>query len=64
MAIKKVWIEEGCTSCGMCEDLCPNVFEMQDEAVVKDGVDFESNEEGIKDAAESCPVEIIKYEEE
>ena len=63
MAIKKVWIEEGCTSCGLCEDLCPNVFEVLDEAVVKDGADFEQNEECIKDAAESCPVEIIKFEE-
>lgn len=63
MAIKKVWIEEGCISCGMCEDLCPNVFEMQDEAVVKDGADFDQDEKGIKDAAESCPIEIIKYEE-
>lgn len=63
MAIKKVWIEEGCTVCGMCEELCPEVFEMEDEAVVKDGADFESNEAGIKDAAESCPVEIIKFEE-
>ena len=63
MAIKKVWIEEGCTSCGMCEEICPNVFEMPDEAIVKDGADFEENEEGIKEAAESCPVEIIKYEE-
>lgn len=64
MAIKKVWIEEGCTVCGMCEDLCPEVFEVDDEAIVKDGADFKNNEEGVKDAAESCPVEIIKYEEE
>ena len=64
MAIKKVWIEEGCTSCGMCEEICPNVFEMPDEAVVKDGADFEANEDDIKEAADSCPVEIIKYEEE
>lgn len=64
MAIKKVWIEEGCTVCGMCEDLCPEVFEVDDEAIVKDGADLENNEGGIKDAAESCPVEIIKYEEE
>lgn len=63
MAIKKIWIEEGCTVCGLCEELCPEVFEVDDEAVVKDGADFESNEEGIKDAADSCPVEIIKYEE-
>ena len=63
MAIKKVWIEEGCTSCGMCEDICPNVFEMPDEAEVKNDANFEENEDCIKEAAESCPVEVIKYEE-
>ncbi len=63
MAIKKVWIEEGCTVCGLCEELCPEVFEVDDEAVVKDGADIENNEEGIKEAAENCPVEIIKFEE-
>ena len=63
MTIKKVWIEEGCTVCGLCEELCPEVFEVLDEAVVKDRADFENNEEGIKDAAENCPVEIIKFEE-
>ena len=63
MAIKKVWIEEGCTSCGMCEEICPNVFEMPDEAEVKAGAAFSANEDCIKEAAESCPMEIIKYEE-
>ncbi len=63
MAIKKVWIEEGCTSCGMCESICPDIFEMPDEAVVQNDVNFEENEDIIKEAAESCPVEIIKYEE-
>ncbi|NDP22563.1 MAG: ferredoxin [Paludibacter sp.] len=63
MAIKKVWIEEGCIVCGLCEELCPGVFEVGDKAVVKDGAEFEKNEAGIKNATESCPVEIIKYEE-
>ncbi|MDZ7738113.1 MAG: ferredoxin [Bacteroidales bacterium] len=62
MAIKKVWIEEGCTSCGLCEDICPEVFEMEDEAVVKSDADFEANEDCITEAAESCPVDVIKYE--
>jgi ferredoxin len=61
MAIKKVWIEEGCTACGLCADICPEVFEMDDEALVKQGADL-TKEAGIKEAAESCPVEIIKYE--
>lgn len=64
MTIKKVWIEEGCTSCGMCESLCPDVFEMPDEAQVIEGADFEANEDCIKESAESCPVEVIKFEEE
>ncbi|MBN2610732.1 MAG: ferredoxin [Bacteroidales bacterium] len=63
MAIKKVWIEEGCTACGLCSDLCPDVFEMDDEAIVKNGADFAANEDCIKEAVESCPVEVIKYEE-
>jgi ferredoxin len=62
MAISKVWIEEGCTTCGLCEDTCPEVFEVQDVAVVKDGVDFSTYEDQIQEAAESCPVEVIKYE--
>lgn len=63
MSITKVWIEEGCTSCAMCEDLCPDVFEMPDEAVVKEGADFEANDDCIREAAESCPVEVIQFEE-
>ena len=62
MAIKKVWIEEGCTACGLCESICPEVFVVEDEAKVIDGVDFSQHEDGIIDAAESCPVEVIKYE--
>lgn len=62
MAIKKVWIEDGCTSCGLCEETCPEVFEMPDEARVKEGVDFSAYEDCMKEAAEDCPAEVIKYE--
>jgi len=63
MAIKKVWIEEGCTGCGLSEAICPEVFKMDDEAFVLDGVNFSDYEAQIKEAAESCPVEVIKYSE-
>lgn len=62
MAISKVWIEEGCTSCALCSDICPEVFEMDDEAQVIEGADYSAHEEQIKEAAEDCPVEVIKYE--
>lgn len=62
MAIKKVWIEEGCTVCGLCEEICPDVFSIEDEAVVNEDADFSKFEDEIKEAAESCPVEVIKFE--
>ena len=62
MAIKKVWIEEGCTACGLCESICPEVFVVEDEATISEGPDFGPHEDEISEAAESCPVEVIKYE--
>ena len=63
MAIKKVWIEEGCSACGLCEEICPEVFKLEDVAIVIGGVNFSDYEDKIKEAAESCPVEVIKYSE-
>lgn len=62
MAINKVWIEEGCTACGLCEELCPEVFTVDDEATVKEGVDYSDFEDQIVEAAENCPVEVIQHE--
>lgn len=62
MAIKRVWIEDGCIACRLSETICPEVFEVDDEAHVKSGVDFSQYELQIMEAAESCPVEVIKYE--
>lgn len=62
MAITKVWIEDGCTSCGLCEDECPDVFVIDDVAEIKENINPAEFEEGIKEAAESCPVEVIKFE--
>ena len=63
--ITRVWIDEGCTQCGLCEETCPDVFEMSDDAAeVKDDADLQANEEAIKEAAENCPVEVIQFEEE
>jgi ferredoxin len=62
MAITKVWVEDGCTACGLCSDICPEVFELKDVSTVIEGVDFSKYEAGIKEAAENCPVEVIKYE--
>jgi ferredoxin len=64
MAITKVWIEDGCTACGLCIDICPEVFELPDDiAIVNESADFSEHEDEIKDAADGCPVEVIHFEE-
>ena len=68
MPIKKVWIEEGCISCNLCEDLCPEVFEVPagETCHVKPDAapQYAELDAKIKEAAESCPVEVIKLQEE
>ena len=67
MSITKVWIEDGCISCGMSSATCPEVFEIPDDDdsnIVKENVDFSQFEEEIKEAADGCPVDVIKYEEQ
>ncbi len=61
--VKKVSIEPGCTTCGLCEFLAPEVFEVTDISHVKKNGCFESNAQVIKDAAERCPVQVITYQE-
>ena len=64
MGITRVWIEEGCISCGMSEGNCPEVFKVKDVgATVMEGVNYSGLEEKIKDAANACPVQVIMYDE-
>lgn len=66
MAIKKVWVEDGCTTCHLCESTAPDIFETGDTTtIVKPGAEalFASQEAAIKDAAAGCPVEVIKFQE-
>ena len=59
--MKKVSIEPGCTTCGLCEFLAPEVFEVTDISHVKQNACFKRNREAIKEAAERCPVQVISY---
>jgi len=68
MPIRRIWIDEGCISCNLCEDLAPDVFEVPvgDDCTVKKGyaerlVD-EAVVEQVEEAAESCPTEVIMLE--
>ncbi len=61
--IKKITIEPGCISCGLCAFTAPEVFEVTDVSHVKQGANTMRNETVIKQAAEQCPVRVISYEE-
>jgi ferredoxin len=68
MVIKRIWIDEGCIACNLCEDLSPKVFEVppgEDCTVVKGyQKHLETEDESIREAVDSCPTEVIKLEEE
>lgn len=54
-----------CAGCGICVDVCPEVFEMDgDVAIAKvDKVPAEA-EDTCQDAVQQCPVEAIKITED
>jgi len=66
MAITRVWIEEGCISCGLSENNCPEVFKVKPgefSQVIKEE-NYAGLESKIKDAANACPVQVIMYDED
>ncbi len=69
--VTKVWIEPGCIVCDACETACPEVFEVQHDnetcVVRPEALDVEFNKPlspQIVEAADECPVDVIKFETE
>ena len=62
MSAQIVIDEEECLGCESCVEICPDVFEMNDDeiAVVKDGADGDA--ECVDEAIASCPGECITKE--
>lgn len=75
----KVWIDQDlCTGDGLCEEICPPIFTLQDDglAYVKDGDEVMNNpggsaqmvnvptdlEDAVVEASEECPGECIFVE--
>ncbi|MBD3348111.1 MAG: 4Fe-4S dicluster domain-containing protein [Candidatus Eisenbacteria bacterium] len=55
--------EDACTGCGLCADICPEVFELDgDVARVKMAKIPEDLEECAEDAADDCPVDAIEVD--
>lgn len=58
--MEKVKIIPGCITCGTCEFVAPEVFEVLDVAYVKKNVDVEQYTQEIDSAIKQCPVQVIK----
>ena len=57
--------KDDCIGCGLCEDICPEVFKMDDEGmavVIVDSISAEA-EASAKEAEESCPTDAIIIED-
>jgi len=53
-----------CIGCGLCPDICPEVFSMDDDgkAIAIDDDIPDDLIDSAKDAESQCPVEAIKVE--
>lgn len=60
---KKVYIDEDeCIGCGLCEEICPEVFKLNEETDIAEIIKPEGGPEALIDEAiESCPVECIGW---
>lgn len=57
--------QDVCIGCGLCAEICPEVFAMNDQMtadVIVETVPAEA-EDAARDAADSCPVSAISIEE-
>lgn len=60
----KVRVNQECIGCGMCIDMCPEVFEYNDEGLsaAKSEEVSDSLKDSVLEAQEACPVDAIETE--
>ena len=51
--MKKLWIDPGCITCGMCEFIAPKVFEVTDVSHIKSDCDLKSATLGLQGACQA-----------
>lgn len=50
---------DGCIGCGLCADICPEVFRIADDGLSEVIPDESASDDKISEAAENCPVDVI-----
>ena len=59
--MKKVSIAPGCITCGKCEFISPETFQVTDVARVVANADTIKNQAAIQEAIDACPVQVIYW---
>lgn len=56
---------DACVSCGLCVEICPEVFKLNNDGIAEPIVDEvpTENQTSCREAADSCPAEAISLEE-
>ena len=56
---------DGCISCGLCADTCPNVFRIAEDGLAEVYVEKvpKADEARAVEAQENCPVSVIAVED-
>lgn len=65
--VTRVWIEPGCIVCDACENTSPDVFQVKEDTCIirpeaLNAAFTKPRTQSIVDAAEECPVDVIKFE--
>jgi len=54
---------DGCISCGLCPETCPEVFRMADDGLAEVyGEVTEESVSEVQEAADGCPVGVISLQ--
>lgn len=50
---------DGCIGCGVCAQICPEVFRIAEDGLSELIAKPDGFEDPVKEAADACPVEVI-----
>ena len=55
--------QDECTGCGLCEEVCPEVFQLNEDDISVVHNSGGASEEQIQEAIDECPVECIHWQD-
>ncbi len=62
--MKAIINRSGCIACGLCIDICPEVFRMGDDDLAEVYAEVEDSvKDSATEARDSCPVSVISLED-